>query len=780
MNKRMQVVIMAGGEGSRLRPLTCDIPKPMARLCGRPVMEYILDLLERHGVDDAAVTLRYLPNVVTGYFGQKYGNISLRFVVEDKPLGTAGSVRGACNGAEGDVLVISGDALTDFDLSSAADFHRESGAAATLVVTRVDDPREYGLVQTDDKGRIIGFLEKPGWSQAVSDMANTGIYILSPSALALIPEGREFDFAKDLFPLMMEKNMPLYAFEDTGYWCDIGSLATYLSCQSDILDGKVRDITPDTGTASGEGYVIIPPVYIGKGVNIGEGARVGPYVVMDDGCHIGSCAKVHHSVLMETAYVGDRASLTGTVLCHGAAVKRGASLFEGAVIGTSGIVGEYSTILPDIKVWPGKHVDGNTVLRDHLRDGGGVVAGFDETGLCGETGVELTPELCARVGAAVGSVSIKSGNVKIAVGHGGDSASESLTGALISGILSTGGQVWNFGSCIPTQFDFFIGFSRIQTGVYIAGGVKSSIRLVTGGGLPAPRRVEREVETRLAAGDFIRAGWENIERSVDMSGMGQLYRQELMGMAPMGLTGLHATVRGAEYETVRLLEGVLRTLGCEAEGDDTSKGMLRIYLGAGGQRLSLYDSQSGYVWPEQTMALSCMIELESGRDVALPYDAPRAVEEIAEQYHRQIVRYYSCPADSTDAEARRVASSQLWARDGLMTAIRILHYMKTTGQTLSTLVSRLPNFAVTTKTVECTVNPGSLLQHLSPKQVQSGEGARISTKSGMILVRPSKRGKSLILTAEAADAELAAELCTEMEQQIASFSLTSERKGSNM
>ena len=769
----MKAVIMAGGEGTRLRPLTCDIPKPMARLCGRPMMEYILDLLDMHHIKQAAVTLRYLPSAISDYFGGKYRDVSLRYVVEEQPLGTAGSVRGAAEGFEAgddsDILIISGDALTDFDLTAAYEFHKKNGAAATLVVTQVEDPREYGLVQADSKGRITGFVEKPGWAQAVTDSANTGIYILSPSALSYIPKDTAYDFAKDLFPLLLEKGIPLYAFETCGYWCDIGNLSTYLSCQRDILEGRLRTLpAPEGGVlCRGErpqgGYVVTPPVYIGRGVSIGAGAEIGPFAVLDDGCRVGNGAKIRGSVMLCSAYAGDRVSMTGSLLCHGASVRRGASLFEGAAIGSGSVVGEYATIFPDVKVWPNKQVENNRVLRDNLRDGNGTAVMFDDAGLTGETGVEFTPELCARVGAAAGSLAQ---GEKVAIGCSHDQAAAVLKMALASGILSTGSVVWDFGACIEPQFDYFVNFGRIHAGVYIGGGPKACIRLTAAGGLPAARNIERNIESRLSTGDFTRVGWDGIRELTDMSGMRQLYRQELISIAPMGLSGLSATVRGSDYEPTKLLSSVITTLGCMPDGD------LRLHLGAGGRRLSMFDPQSGYVWPEQTLALSCLIELENGNDIALPYDAPVAIERLAEQYGHRVKRYLNCPANDCDAEARMLAAGQLWARDGLMTAVRILYYMKKNNVTLDELLKRLPGFAVATRTISCSVNPGRVLRRLANGGgAGEGEGTRIHTKNGVMLVRPSKRGRNLILTAEAADTEIAAELCGELEQKLTSVFL---------
>ena len=769
---------MAGGEGKRLRPLTCDIPKPMARLCGRPMMEYILDLLSEHNVSRAAVTLRYLPFAVSDYFGERYKDIGLEYVIEDKPLGTAGSVKGAVrvfdSGDDSDILVISGDALTDFDLTAAADFHKKSGAAATIVSTAVSDPREYGLVRADSDGRVSGFVEKPGWAQAVTDAANTGIYILSPQVLSYIPEGVAFDFAKDLFPLLLSKGAPLYAYQASGYWCDIGSLGAYLSCQRDILEGKLRTLPAAEGGVllrgelQRDGFTLIPPAYIGKDVSIGAGAQIGPFAVLDDGCRVGNWANVKNSVLLNSSYAGDRACLTGAVLCHSASVKRGASLFEGSAVGAGSVVGEYATVFPGVKIWPNKKVENNCVLRDNLRDGAGISASFDDAGLAGETGVELTAELCARLGAAVGSAAR---GEKVAVGCSPDKAAASLKMALEAGLLSTGKVVWDFGSCIETQFDYFVNFTRINAGVYICGGQKGCIRLVTAGGLPAERGFERDVESRLLTGDFTRACWDSIRDITDMSGMRQLYRQELISMAPMGLSGISAVVRGSEYQPKKLLEAALYNLGCSPDGE------MRLHIGACGRRLSVFEPGAGYIWPEQVLALNCLIEFEKGNDVALPYDAPLAIDRLAEKYGRKVRRYLSCPADGCDANARVLASNQMWVRDGLMMSVRILNYLRQNNTTLMEMIKKLPRFAVATKTVACGTNPGKVLRRLSDGTGgQNGEGARIQAKNGHLLVRPSKKGSRLVLIAEAADTEMAAELCGELEQKLATVFLDIERE----
>ena len=773
----MKAVLLAGGTETNLRPLTCDIPKPMIRLCGRPVIQYMVELLERHGCREMAVSVYYLPEKVREWTRMCPRSIPLEICEAEKPMGTAGSVRQAIRGwypRLGEELVVAdSQVLTDVDIGAALTFHRETGAAVTLVICRVNNSRDYTPVDTDEEGRVTGFSETAVWNREGREIGDTGIYILSPEVFPYIPDSTASDFLRDVFPQLLKDGLPIFAYEDTGYWNGLRSFPEILSAQRDLLEGRVRTaLSPDNGIVMAGGrpagnYAIHPPVYIGRDVKIGTGAQIGPFAVIDDGCHIGHNAKIRGSVLMPSAYMGDRAAMTGTLLCHGASVGRGASLFEGVVIGEGGAVGEYASVNPDVRVWPGKQIEANACQRENLRYGRVQPALFDETGIVGETGAELTPELCARLGAAIGSLER---GAKVAVGCSRDKAAEALKLALISGILSSGGRVWDFGPGIEPQFDYFVNFSMIHTGVYIAGGPRGCVRLSANGGLPALRVTEREVERRLADGDFIRTGWDSIQEAADMSGMRQLYRQELISMAPDGLGGMCAEVRGSDREPVKLLHSVLSTIGCSMEGG------LRLHLGTGGRRLSVFDPIAGYIWPERVLAINCLMEVKQGHDLALPYDAPAALEQMAKAYGVKIKRYYTCPIGRSDGEARRLAASQPWVRDGLMMAVRLLSWMKRYQITISDLLEELPVFAVNEKAMACPIEPAEVLRKLSeePGSQCPGElweGTRMVRNQGVVSVRPSKLGKSLILTAEAADTETAAELCGELEQKLGSVLL---------
>ncbi|MEW6048450.1 MAG: NDP-sugar synthase, partial [Bacillota bacterium] len=237
----VKAVIMAGGQGSRLRPLTCDRPKPMVPILEWPIVAHIVLLLARAGVREALTTLHPMPDQVIDFFGDGAAwGLSIRHLVEEEPVGTAGSVARARAFVDGTLVVISGDALTDLQLEPVVRFHRERGSAATLVLKAVSDPSEYGIVVTGQDGRVTRFLEKPARGQVFSDHANTGIYVLEGCVLDRIPRDRPFDFSKDLFPQLLRDGEPVFGYVTDSYWSDIGTPEQYRQAHLDVLDGKVR------------------------------------------------------------------------------------------------------------------------------------------------------------------------------------------------------------------------------------------------------------------------------------------------------------------------------------------------------------------------------------------------------------------------------------------------------------------------------------------------------------------------------------------------------------
>ena len=243
----MKAVIMAGGEGRRLKSITGERPKPMVPLLGRPMMEHILLLLKKHGFDEVCAAVKYRAEDIMRYFGDGSAlGVRLEYRVEREALGTAGGVKNCADfcGSD-DFLVISGDAACDFDLARLMRVHRESGAGVTIALCRNAEPLRYGLAVTEPTGRIRSFIEKPLWPRVVTDFVNTGIYAVSPRVMELVPDGRAFDFGKELFPLLLRRGELIRGEVMDGYWCDIGTPRAYYRCSLDVLDGRLSPAQPD-------------------------------------------------------------------------------------------------------------------------------------------------------------------------------------------------------------------------------------------------------------------------------------------------------------------------------------------------------------------------------------------------------------------------------------------------------------------------------------------------------------------------------------------------------
>ena len=330
----MKAVIMAGGEGTRLRPQTSNLPKPMLPLVGRPMMEHIVSLLRRHGITDIVVTVAFLPNAIRSYFGDGSElGVSMVYATEESPLGTAGSVRNAREQLTERFLVISGDVLTDIDLTSVIDFHEKNEALATIALCAVENPLEFGIVITREDGTIERFLEKPGWGQVFSDTINTGIYVLEPEIFERIPAGRSVDFSGEVFPAVLEAGDPLYGYVADGYWEDVGTTAAYLKAHEDILDGKVEvdvagfELRP--GIFIGKGSSIDPsvridsPAFVGENCTVDEDVVLGAYSTVGANTQVAARVETQRSVIGENSYLGPAVRVEGAVLGRSCDLRTG-------------------------------------------------------------------------------------------------------------------------------------------------------------------------------------------------------------------------------------------------------------------------------------------------------------------------------------------------------------------------------------------------------------------------------------------------------------------------
>jgi NDP-sugar pyrophosphorylase family protein len=355
----VQAVILAGGLGTRLRPLTLERPKPVVPLLNVPFLSYQLGLLGAHGVRDVILSVSHRPETIRTIMArERLGEVRLRDVVESDPLGTAGGVRNAADLVDGRVVVLNGDVLTDLDLTAMLRAHEARGAAATIYLTPVENPTAFGLVELEPDGRVHRFLEKPSWDEVTTNTVNAGVYVLERELLEWIPKGEAYSMEREFFPQLLERGVPFYGYVAPGYWLDIGTPAKYLQAQQDLLARRLRPHVEPAGHESASGWIhptatvapsarLLGPVAIGAGCHVEADAVVGPSVVLGAGCRIGAGAHLDTSVLWEEVEVGAAARLTGCLVGRGVSIGAHARVTPGAILGDGTRLGDYSRIAAD-------------------------------------------------------------------------------------------------------------------------------------------------------------------------------------------------------------------------------------------------------------------------------------------------------------------------------------------------------------------------------------------------------------------------------------------------
>ncbi|MBR3654657.1 MAG: mannose-1-phosphate guanyltransferase [Elusimicrobia bacterium] len=450
----MQAVIMAGGFGTRLRPITCSVPKPMALVANRPMLSHIIELLKQHNFNDLTMMLYYQPEIIKNYFkdGKDLG-VSIKYLRPEADLGTAGSVGFAREGINDTFLVISGDVLTDFDISKAIEYHKKKKAIATMVLTRVENPLQFGVVITDKNGKVERFLEKPSWGEVFSDTINTGIYILEPEVFNYVPENTDVDFSKNLFPQLLKEGKALYGYIADGYWKDIGNHDEYRFAHYDILDKKVKinvlgtkkEINGKTvilgkNSVIEDGVVVDDNVIIGDNTTIKKGAKIGKSVIGSN-VVVEENALILGSVIWDDVNIGSKASLKEVVIGNATKIEKGASVQVGSIIADECIIGEKATIRANLRIWPHKIVEKGAILSSSLVWGAKWnKALFNAYGsISGLGNIEITPEFAAKIGSAYGAY-VGSG-AYVVISRDDHRTTRMIKRGIISGILSAGVNV---------------------------------------------------------------------------------------------------------------------------------------------------------------------------------------------------------------------------------------------------------------------------------------------------------------------------------------------------
>ncbi len=813
----MKAIIMAGGEGSRLRPLTCGIPKPMVPVMNRPIMTSIIDLLCKHSFTDIGVTMQYMPEAISSYFGNGSDyNINLKYFIEKTPLGTAGSVKNAEQFLDETFMVISGDALTDFNLTEAMAFHKSKGAIATLVLTKVPSPLEYGVVITSSGGHIKQFLEKPSWGEVFSDTVNTGIYILEPEVLDYIPAGQNFDFSKDLYPLLLSKGKPMFGVVLDGYWCDIGDLRQYLQSHYDFLDGAVNLVLPEKENRPGvfvgrdvhidDTAIINGPVLLGDGATIGRGVKIDQYTVIGPGCMIQDGASIKRSVLWDNVFVAPGVNLRGAVLGSRVQVQSGSSVYEGAVIGSNTVIKERCIVNPEVKLWPHKIVETGSVVRESMVWGSGAPRRiFGLEGVSGIANVEMTPEFASRVAAAFADAL----GAKPSVCLSSDIylPSRLIRDALNCGLRSAGAQVYQLPDVITPMHRFGVRHLQCDGGMHVRISPRQpeaiNIVFTNSQGGNIARSVERKVENLLAREDFKRAGFVQITESQPAPEMAESYLQYLLqGIDKKAIREMELSI-AAIYDpdcSGTFLKSLCRELNINLErltlggpvrmpinwsqyremtgqvsaavtGRNLSMGLI---IDSGADHLVLIDNRGRTVQDNLLVALTALLVLRSqGEAVVVPVTAPRAVDLLAEKFGARVIRTKTAVQDFyeklvyQDSLAGQEQISQISQAllyfDALATVIKIAEYLAVNKTDLATLVDEIPAFFMENKaTAVPWATKGTVIRSLIEETPQENlellDGVKVYHPDGWALVLPDPEEPVCRVFSEGSTMEIAESL----------------------
>jgi mannose-1-phosphate guanylyltransferase/phosphomannomutase len=815
----VKAVVMAGGEGTRLRPLTSNQPKPMVPIVGKPCMEHILELLRAHGFEDVIVTVAFLPQAIRSYFGDGTSlGLNIQYSVEESPLGTAGSVRLASDALDDTFLVISGDALCDIDLSEIVAFHKEKGAAVTIGLKAVDDPLEFGIVVTDEDGRIERFLEKPSWGQVFSDTINTGIYVLEPEVLKHVPTDRPYDFSKELFPLLLEMGRPIYGYVCDGYWQDIGNLDQYRQANFDALDERVQLNIPGLKIRGdvwiGEGVEIDDvegvegPAFIGNYARVSPEASVGPYTILGSATTLRERGRISRSVLDGSCYIGRSAVIEGAIIGRNCDIRAHARIHEGVAIGDQVTIGDQSVIYPGVRIYPYKEVDyGAQIFESLIWESRGTTRVFAQDGVVGLVNVDLTPEIALRFGAALGTA-LKRG-ARVVASRESAPAYRMIKRALISGLHSTGVNV-----AVLRTLPAPVGKHLLKTQGYDAAfhvGASTTdpeavqIRLFERPGIALSAEMQKEVEKHFTRQELRRVPFGDVGSITYPARARESYANDLLAdldTEAIKARGFRIVVDYGYSAGSFVLPLVLGPLGVEAitshafESDTgTTPGRIAETIdqaqrlvaavnadfGAvfdrSAERIYLIDERGREVRPDQALLL--YLKLLGGEgNVVVPITATSQVEEVVAG------RFGVIRTPATLPELTRAAAGEgvifagapgggyvfpgfLPAYDAIAALCKLLELLAPVDEPLSKLVAGLPRPTLVHRQVQCPwALKGAVMRVLNERyaddNVDTTDGIKIFDARGWVQVLPDGDEPTIHLYAEGETPAESEELETEI------------------
>jgi mannose-1-phosphate guanylyltransferase/phosphomannomutase len=822
----MKAVVMAGGEGTRLRPMTANQPKPLLPVVNRPIMEHVLRLLRRHGLTETVVTVQFLASLIRNYFGDgdELG-MNLQYATEEKPLGTAGSVKNAESELrDGRFVVISGDALTDIDLTAMARFHHENDALVTVALKRVANPLEFGIVIAGDDGRIERFLEKPTWGQVFSDTVNTGIYMMEPDVFEYVAAGEAVDWSQQVFPRLLDIGAPVYGYVTDAYWEDVGTLESLLQVQADVLNHQVEvdidgfEMMPGVWVCEGAEVdpeaILKGPVYVGHYAKVEGGAELREYTVLGSNVVVKSTAFLHRAVVHDNVFVGPQTNLRGCIIGKNTDIMRGARIEEGAVIGDECVVEEEAYISSGVKVYPFKTIEAGALVNTSvIWESRGQRNLFGPRGVSGLVNVEITPELAVRLASAY-ATTLKKGDV-VTTSRDVSRAARALKRAVISALTASAINVRDLEAAPAPVTRFEIAHSDSAGGIMIRttpGDAQSvDIAFLDERGADLSPGAQRRLERVFSRQEFRRAFpgeiaeltfpsrvledySQEVLRCIDTSGIPEAALKIVLdtagGTAALVIPTLLGRI-GVDVLTVnnRLDEGSptetpsehMRALERLGELVASSRAAFGVRFDPVGQRISLVDERGVIVHDDR--ALLVLMDLVAAErhtgSIALPITTTRIAEDVARFHHVTTLWAPTSPDElakaaafdgvifAGDGRGGYVIPEFSTAIDGIAAFVRLTGLVARTKLTLSQIDARIPQAHVVRKSVPTPwAAKGTVMRAVveaaGQRPLDTTDGVRVVEDDGRwVLVLPDPAEAVTHLWAEGVDAASASALIEE-------------------
>lgn len=819
---------MAGGEGTRLRPLTSNAPKPMMPIANAPMMEHIVKLLRRHGFDDIVVTVAFLANHIRNHFGDgsEFG-VRMVYATEETPLGTAGSVLNARDELDERFLVISGDVVTDIDLGAIARLHEDRGALATIGLTPVDNPLEFGIVITRDDGSIERFLEKPSWGQVFSDTVNTGIFMLEPEIFEHIEADRPVDFSSEVFPRLLDEGSPLYGAVVEGYWEDVGTLDAYVRAHKDVLDGRVELEIPgfeiSDGVFLGEGADIHPdaridgPAIIGDYCRVEANTRLGEYTVLGTNVRVRTGADLQRAVVHDNTYIGEGVRLRATTVGRSCDLRNGVRTEEGVVLGDECFIGEHAVLGAGVKVYPFKTVEAGAVVNSSIVwESRGSRTLFGRLGVAGLANVDVTPELATRVAMAF-ATSLKK-DATVVTSRDSSRSARMLKRAMMAGINAAGCNVRDLEVASVPVTRFAVARPEADAGITIRlvedDPQSVVVRFFDSSGSDISDTSQRKIERLFLREDFRRVFPGEIgdigfpprhleqystalEAVIDVERVAAAGFKVVVdysyGAASFAMPNILAKL-GADVLAVNPFASTRGVMGWDRDAHAESvAGLVRAsaatvgaVIDPGGECLTLIDD-SGRVLTDDEALLAFVVlvseQLRDGRCIAVPLSATGHVDRLAAERGAEVRRTKlsnaALMAAAATPEVGFAATSDggfilpefLPAFDAAAAMVKMLELLAVAGEALSKVVSGLPPAHIVHETV---VTPWdqkgavmrSLVELSKDRQVDLVDGVKVHHDQGWALVLPDPEEPVTHIWAESTTAGDARRLAQEYARRI--------------